>query len=86
MNQVWVSDPVGAKIHFWIQNGTGYIHGGYISVGGGAGTMAFSQNGKTCYVTNQNDNSVSVVDVPGLKEMMKITVGEKPNGLVIRYK
>lgn len=86
MNQLWVSDPLGAKIHFWTQNGNGYNYGGSVTVGSGAGAMTFSQDGKTCYVTNQDDNSVSVVDVPGLKEVMKIPVGEKPNGLIIRYK
>jgi YVTN family beta-propeller protein len=86
MNQLWVTDPVAGKIHYWIQNGTVYNYGGYVTVGNGAGAMIFSQNGKTCYITNQNDNSVSVVDVAGLKELMKIPVGEKPNGLVIRYK
>jgi YVTN family beta-propeller protein len=86
MNQMWVSDPVGGKIHFWSQNGTAYSHGGSVSVGNGAGAMVFSQDGKTCYVTNQDDNSVSVVDVTGLKEMMRIPVGERPNGLIIRYK
>src|SRR5450759_2125627 len=86
MNQLWVTDPVAGKIHYWIQNGTVYNYGGYVTVGNGAGAMIFSQNGKTCYITNQNDNSVSVVDVAGLKELMKIHVGEKPNGLIIRYK
>jgi YVTN family beta-propeller protein len=86
MNQMWVSDPAGAKIHFWTQTVTGFMHGGYISVGNGAGAIIFSKTGETCYVTNQNDNSVSVVDVAGLKELMKIHVGEKPNGLIIRYK
>ena len=86
MNQLWVSDPVGAKINYWTSNGSSYIHGGSVPVGAGAGAMTFSQDGKTCYVTNQNDNSVSVVDVAELKEIMKIPVGEKPNGLIIRYK
>jgi YVTN family beta-propeller protein len=86
MNQLWVTDPAGAKIHFWTQNGDSYNYGGSVAVGSGAGAMIFSQDGKTCYVTNQDENSVSVVDVTKLKEMMKITVGEKPNGLVIRYK
>jgi YVTN family beta-propeller protein len=86
MNQLWVSDPDGASIHYWTLNGTSYMHGGSVPVGGGAGAMVFSQDGKTCYVTNQNDNSISVVDVTMLKEIMKIPVGEKPNGLIIRYK
>ncbi|MBK7131254.1 MAG: YncE family protein [Bacteroidales bacterium] len=86
MNQLWVSDPLGSKIHYWTQNGNAYNHGGFVTVGSGAGAMTFSQDGKTCYVTNQDDNSVSVVNVKGLKEMMRIPVGEKPNGLIIRYK
>lgn len=86
MNQLWVSDPAGAKIHFWTQNGNAFNYGGSVTVGSGAGPMIFSQDGKTCYVTNQDENSVSVVDVVGLKEIMKIPVGEKPNGLIIRYK
>lgn len=86
MNQMWVSDPDGGKIHFWTQSGSDYIYGGSVSVGSGAGAMIFSKNGDTCYVTNQNDNSVSIVDVAGLKEIMKIPVGERPNGLIIRSK
>jgi YVTN family beta-propeller protein len=86
MNQIWVSDPDGAKIHYWTQTGNAYNYGGSVTLGSGAGAMIFSKDGKTCYVTNQDENSVSVVDVTELKEMMKITVGEKPNGLVIRYK
>jgi len=86
MNQLWVTDPIAGTINYRIQNGTLYNYGGYVTVGNGAGAMIFSQHGKTCYITNQNDNSVSVVDVAGLKELMKIPVGEKPNGLVIRYK
>ena len=86
MNQIWISDPDGAKIHFWNQSGINYMYGGSVPVGSGAGAMIFSKNGETCYVTNQSDNSVSVVDVLGHKEKMKISVGARPNGLIIRYK
>jgi YVTN family beta-propeller protein len=86
MNQLWVSDPADGKIHFWTQTGTGYMPGGSITVGSGAGSMIFSQTGDTCYVANKNDNSISMVDVGMLKELKKIPVGEKPNSLIIRYK
>jgi YVTN family beta-propeller protein len=86
MNQMWISDPDGAKIHFWTQSGINYMYGGSVPVGSGTGAMIFSKNGETCYVTNQSDNSVSVVDVLGHKEKMKISVGARPNGLIIRYK
>ena len=86
MNQMWVSDPNGSQVHMWTKTSTGYMMGGTVTVGNGASSMAFNQTGTTCYVTNQNDGTVSVVDVASLKEMMKITVGKKPNGIVIRYK
>ncbi|HAH25796.1 MAG TPA: hypothetical protein DCL77_18905 [Prolixibacteraceae bacterium] len=86
MNQMWVSDPNGSKVHVWTNTGTGYVEGGTVNIGNGASAIAFNNNGTTCYITNQNDGTVSVVDVATLKEMMKISVGQKPNGIVIRYK
>ncbi len=86
MNQMWVSDPIGGKVQMWTKTATGYMMGGTVTVGSGASAIAFNQTGTTCYITNQNDGTVSVVDVATLKEMMKITVGKKPNGIVIRYK
>ena len=80
MNQLWVSDPLSAKIHYWFQNGNAYNYGGSVNVGSGADAMTFSKDGNTCYVTNQDENSVSVVDVVGFKEVMKVSVGEKPGG------
>ncbi len=86
MNQMWVSDPDGSKVHMWAKNNAEYVHGGEIAVGKGAHAIAFNKEGNVGYVTNQTDGTASVVDVPNLKEIMKITVGKKPNGIVIRYK
>ncbi|MDP3433365.1 MAG: YncE family protein [Bacteroidota bacterium] len=96
MNQMWVSDPYGSKIHMWATNNDEihmlekgydeYIHGGVVAVGKGAHAIAFNKEGNVGYVTNQTEGTVSVVDVPNLKEMMKIDVGKKPNGIVIRNK
>lgn len=85
MNQMWVSDPNGSKIHMWINSNSGFVPGGVVAVGNGASAMAFNQLGSMCYVTNQSDGTVSVVNVATLKEMMKIPVGKKPNDIVIRY-
>lgn len=86
MNQMWVSDPNGSKIHYWTKTDTGFVHGGMVNVGSGAHAMAFTPDGKTCYVTNQSEGTVSVVDVVNKTEQLKITVGVKPNGIVLRYK
>ncbi len=85
MNQMWVSDPNGGKVQMWTNTSSGFMMGGTVTVGSGASAIAFNKTGTTCYVTNQNDGTVSVVDVATLKEMMKITVGKKPNGIVMRY-
>ena len=85
MNQMWVSDPNGGKVQMWTKTATGYMMGGTVTVGSGASAIAFNQSGITCYVTNENDGTVSVVDVATLKEMMKIMVGKKPNGIVMRF-
>ena len=83
---MWVSDPAGAKIHYWSITDAGYLHGGVINVGIGANAMVFTSDGKICYATNQNEGTVSVVDIVNQEEMMKITVGSKPNGVVVRDK
>lgn len=86
MNQMWVSDPENSKIHYWNKTEAGYIMGGEIAVGNGAHAIAFSKDGKKCYVTNQLDGTVSVVDVESKSEILKIPVGVKPNGIVLKYK
>ncbi len=86
MNEMWVTDPDSSKMHYWSIQDTGYVHGGTIEVGNGAHSLIFTSDGATCYVTNQNEGTVSVVDVKNHQELMKIRVGNKPDGLVIRYK
>lgn len=96
MNQMWVSDPNGSKIHMWETNNAGvhmigksyddYTHKGEVTVGSGAHAIAFNKDGTVGYVTNQAEGTVSVVDILNLKETMKITVGKKPNGIVMRFR
>lgn len=86
MNQMWVSDPKGSKIHMWMNGNGGYTHGGEVAVGSGSHAISFNKDGTIGYVTNQSEGTVSVVDITNLKETMKITVGKKPNGIVMRFK
>ena len=86
MNQVWVSDPKEGKIHYWTMNNSELTHGGSIQVGQGAHAIAFSKDGKVGYITNEEDSSVSVIDVLNKVEKLKIKVGNGPHGIIIRYK
>lgn len=84
MNELWVTDPTNGKVHWWTwDTAMGmYMSGGNVTVGAGAHAIAF--NGMTAYVTNQIAGTVSVVDVMTHAVTKTITVGAKPNGIVIK--
>lgn len=84
--QLWVTDPDNSKVHYWTMTETGLVHGGEIMAGKGAHSLEFSPDGTTCYVTNQNEGTISVVDVNSKTEKLKISVGGKPIGIALRYK
>jgi YVTN family beta-propeller protein len=83
-NELWVTDPAQGRMHYWSVQGVNYNHTGSFEVGWGAHAMGFNQDSTVCYVTNQEEGTVSVVNVLQHKEMKKITVGSKPSGIVIR--
>ncbi|MBC7390097.1 MAG: hypothetical protein H7329_12850 [Opitutaceae bacterium] len=85
MSELWVTDPDNGKVHWWTKSGDKFTHGGSFDTGAGAHAVAFSQDGMTAYITNQGASSVSVADVMTHKETKEITVGIKPNGIVIKY-
>lgn len=49
----------------------------------GAHGIAYSLDGKTAYVTNTWDNSLSVIDLESDTSIKKIEVGLKPNGVAV---
>ena len=84
MNELWVSDPDNGKVHWWTwHSGMGaYMFGGEFVTGAGAHAIAF--NGMTAYITNQLAGTVSVADVMTHAVTKTITVGTKPNGLILK--
>jgi YVTN family beta-propeller protein len=83
MKELWVTDPMAGKLHWWKQDANGkFVKGGSFSTGSGAHAIAF--NGMTAYISNQEVASISVVDVMKHEKIKDIKVGEKPNGIVIR--
>jgi len=83
-NELWVTDPDQGLVHYWTIEGTNYTLDGSFEVGWGAHALGFNRDSSLCYVTNQEEGTVSVVNVEQHKEMKKIPVGMKPNGIVIR--
>jgi YVTN family beta-propeller protein len=83
MKEMWVTDPNAGKVHWWTKDATGkMVRSGAIATAAGTHAIAFKD--MTAYVTNQESASVSVVDVMQHKLIKNISVGKKPNGIVIK--
>lgn len=85
-NELWVSDPMAGKVHYWTWDAgmNMWMHGSSFNTGAGSHAIAFTTDGNTAYVTNQTANTVSVVNTTNHSVTKTINVGKKPNGIVIK--
>ncbi|MBS2009900.1 MAG: hypothetical protein JST01_22815 [Cyanobacteria bacterium SZAS TMP-1] len=81
-SELWVSDSENGKVAFYKSDRSDKL--GELATGAGAHAIVFSKDGKTGYVSNQNANSVSVIDIKSHTVKANIAVGKKPNGMVWR--
>jgi YVTN family beta-propeller protein len=82
--ELWVSDPVNGKVHYWSFSSGNWNHGGVFSTAAGAHAITFTEDEMKAYVSNQNAESVSVIDAMTHSVTKTLTVGKKPNGLLIK--
>ncbi|MET3129186.1 YVTN family beta-propeller protein [Arcicella rosea] len=83
MKEMWVTDPMAGKVHWWTKDATGkMVYTGAFATAAGSHAIAFKD--MMAYVTNQEAANVSVIDVMQHKVTKTIAVGKKPNGIVIR--
>lgn len=82
--ELWVTDPMAGQVHCWNWDTSMsmWMTRGDVTTGAGAHAIAF--NGNTAYITNQTAGTVSVVDVTTHTVIKTITVGSKPNGIVLK--
>lgn len=80
--ELWVTDPAGGRVTFW-SLGDGSMTG-ELATGAGAHAIVFSPDGARAYVTNQQDDSLSVIDVAMRSVLQSVPTGVHPNGLVLR--
>ncbi len=80
--ELWITDTDNGKVVFFSLTSDAKL--GELATGAGAHALAFSGDGKTAYITNQNAANVSVIDVATKKVSKTLTVGAKPNGAVWR--
>jgi YVTN family beta-propeller protein len=78
--QLWVTDSDGGRIVFYSPDGGGEV--GSVATGAGAHAMAFSADGTRAWVTNQQADTVTVIDVASESAVAEIPVGSKPNGIL----
>jgi len=89
--QVFVCDQGGLNSQPWsdkvyiIDVETAQISG-TIAVGSGAHGVVISHDGLYAFVTNTNDDSVSVIEIASQKVVSTLTVGERPNGIGYWYR
>jgi YVTN family beta-propeller protein len=82
--ELWVSDATNGKVAYYVFSGDNWNLQGKIGTGADAHAIAFSSDNTKTYVTNQGANTVSVIDVASHAVTNTISVGNKPNGIVIK--
>jgi YVTN family beta-propeller protein len=79
---LWVTDETNGQVVLFDATRTNRV--GQIATGMGAHGLTFSGGGSTAYVTNQMENTLSVIDVERRAVKATLPTGTKPNGLIWR--
>ena len=82
--EVWVSDATNGKIIYYKIISGKWTKQGEIVTGVDAHAIVFTTDHKTAYVTNQGAGTISVIKTTDHKVTATVTVGSKPNGVVIK--
>ncbi len=84
-NELWVSQAGSSTVAILENMGGIWMNHAQTTAGLDAHAIVFSKDGQTAYVTNQGAGTVSVINVAARNKIKDITVGKKPNGLVLKY-
>lgn len=80
----WVTDADNGKVSVFQNSGAIYTNIVNITTAAGAHGINFTADYSIAYITNQTAGTVSVIDVASRTKIKDITVGTKPNGLIIK--
>lgn len=83
-SELWVSDATNGKIAYYTYAGSNWNFQNNITTGTNAHAIAFTADGSKAYVTNQDANTVSVIDAATHTVTKTISVGTKPNGIALK--
>lgn len=82
-SELWVSDATNGKVVYYTLVSGIWTMQGAITTGLNAHAITFSADNSTAYVTNQDAHTVSVINVASHTVAHTISVGTKPNGIVL---
>lgn len=81
--ELWISDVTNGKVvYYTLVSGVWTMQGSTIT-GTNAHAIAFSTDGSKAYVTNQDANTISVINVATHTVTATVNTGSKPNGIVL---
>lgn len=78
--ELWATDSDGARVVFYSLDDLAVS--GQVVTGAGAHAIAFSADGSRAWVTNQQADTVTIIDVAAGAALGDIPVGPKPNGIL----
>ncbi|HEU5057973.1 MAG TPA: YncE family protein [Kofleriaceae bacterium] len=78
--EIWATDSDAGRVVFYSPDDR--LEAGEVATGAGAHAIAFSGDGARAYITNQEADTVTVVDVATHEAIGTIAVGSKPNGIL----
>jgi YVTN family beta-propeller protein len=82
--ELWVSDATNGKVAYYGLESGVWTKKGDFATGADAHAIVFLADNKTALVSNQGAGTVSVIDIENHAKTIDITVGSKPNGMVLK--
>ena len=83
--ELWVTDASNGRVVFYKKlAGSEWTQTGSTLTGADAHAIAFSSDYKMAWVSNQGAGTVTVLDANSHSVLKTITVGQKPNGIVLK--
>ena len=82
-SELWISDATNGKVVYYSLISNVWVLQGNITTGANAHAITFSADNSKAYVTNQDANTVSIINVLTHSVTSTVNVGSKPNGIVL---
>lgn len=84
-SELWVSDATnGRVVYYSLVSGIWTLQGN-ITTGANAHAIAFSLDNSKAYVTNQDANTISIINTTTHSIISTLNVGSKPNGIILKH-